>query len=113
MGEIAGQMTEIIMVCILVLHQLQPDRYKKLSNCLELLDPVQFVAPDDSISDVIKAMVKSVSRRVLVKADGRKLLGIISPKDLLTPLLMGDGTMVYILRRKFSARLSRLNLPTL
>src|ERR1700722_17076985 len=73
MGEVAGQLTELVLVRILVLHQLQPDKYKKLVNCTELLEPAHFVTPNESISNVIKTIMKSPSRRVLVKSDGRQI----------------------------------------
>ena len=87
MGDIAGQLTELVMVRILVLHQIQPDKYKKLVNCTELLEPAFFVEPNDPITTVIRSIMKSPSRRVLVKSDGRQIMGIISPKDLLRLLL--------------------------
>lgn len=87
MGEIAGQLTELVMVRALVLHQIQPEKYKKLVNCTDLLEPAFFAEPNDSISTVIKTMMKSPSRRVLIKSDGRHVMGIISPKDLLRHLM--------------------------
>lgn len=89
MGEVAGQLTELVMMRIFVLHQLQPDKFKRLNDCLEMLEPARFVAPTDTMTTVIKAIMGSESRRILVKSDGRQILGIISPKDLLRQLIEG------------------------
>ena len=87
MGEVVGQLTELILVRILVLHQIQPEKYSKLAHCLDFLDDAVFVAPSDPITTVLKALMKSSSRRVLVRSEGRKIQGIISPKDILKTLM--------------------------
>lgn len=83
MGEVAGIMSELEMARAVVLCQLQPDKYKQLAQCTHLLEPATVVAPNDPTSTVIRSMMHSPSRRVLVKSEGRQILGIISPKDLL------------------------------
>src|SRR5699024_8048776 len=61
MGEVAGQLTELVMVRVMVLFQLQPEKYKKLVNCTDLLEPAYFVSPNDNITTVIKTIMKSPS----------------------------------------------------
>jgi CBS domain-containing protein len=87
LGEVAGQMTELALVRALVLHQLQPEKFSKIAHCMELLEEGVFVDPKDSITTVIKAMIKSPTQRILVKSEGRKIFGIISPKDMIRVLL--------------------------
>jgi predicted transcriptional regulator len=106
MGDVGGQLTEMVMVRILVLAQLQPDKYKKLVNCLDLLEPAIFVKDDETIAMVIKAMLKSTSRRVLVQGDGRQIKGIISPKDLLRMLMSGDSAASSV-----RAEIVKMNKP--
>jgi predicted transcriptional regulator len=89
LGDIAGQLTELALVRALVLHQLQPHKYSKVAHCMELLEEGVFVDPKDSITAVIKAMIKSPTQRILVKSEGRKIFGIISPKDMMRVLLQG------------------------
>ena len=96
MKEIAGQLTELVLVRILVLHQLQPEKYKQLVNCIDLLEPAAFVDPEATIATVIKAIIKSPSRRVLIKSDGRQIVGIISPKDLLRLLMSGKSEVKIV-----------------
>jgi len=85
-GDVAGQLTELNLVRALVLHQIQPDKYSKIAHCMELLEEGVFVDPKDSITTVIKAMIKSPTQRILVKSEGRKIFGIISPKDMIRVL---------------------------
>jgi CBS domain-containing protein len=91
MGEVAGQLTEIGLVRALVLHQLQPEKYQKLAHCMDLLEEGSFVDPKDSITTVIKNLIKSPTKRVLVKTEGRQIHGIISPKDMMRVLLAGQS----------------------
>jgi CBS domain-containing protein len=90
-GDVAGQLTELGLVRALVLHQLQPQKYSKIAHCMELLEEGVFVDPKDSLTVVIKAMIKSPSQRILVKSEGRKIFGIISPKDMMRVLLQGEN----------------------
>ncbi len=92
MGEVAGQLTELVLVRALVMHQLQPDKFSKLAHCADLLAEAHFVDPTDSITTVLKTIIKSPTSRVLVRSQGRKVLGIISPKDLLKLLAAGPTT---------------------
>jgi predicted transcriptional regulator len=89
MGDVGGQLTELVLVRALVLHQLQPEKFQKLAHCTDFLEEAVFVQPKDSITVVMKALLKSSSRRVLVKSEGRKIFGIISPKDMLRALVQG------------------------
>ena len=82
MGEIMGQLTDAGILRALVMHQLVPADYKVLNDCAELMEKVVFVKTTDSLTQVIQAVFKSPNRRVLVKDEGRKIYGIISPKDL-------------------------------
>jgi CBS domain-containing protein len=90
MGDVAGQLTEVGLVRALVLNQLQPEKYNKLAHCMDLLQEGVFVDPKDPITTVIKSMLKSPTQRVLVRSEGRRILGIISPKDMIRVLLAGQ-----------------------
>ncbi len=91
-GELAGQLTEVILIRLLVLSKGQPGKYKKLAHCLELLEKPVFVDPTDSIPLVLKAIMQSQTKRVFVSKDRNKINGIISPKDLLIALAQNDKT---------------------
>lgn len=98
LGQIAGKLTELGLVRIVVLHQLQPEKYHKLANCLNFLEPAAFVRPDDPVATVIKEILHSSSRRVLVK-DHDRIVGIISPKDLLR-VLMTESNEAEVIKQE-------------
>jgi len=91
MGDVAGQLTEAILLRALVLHQLQPTKFKILNDCLDMMEKIVYVSSEATVPTIIQAVYKSPTRRVLVKNDGRTILGIISPKDLLDLLLKGNA----------------------
>ncbi|WP_413287941.1 HPP family protein [Bdellovibrio sp. HCB337] len=95
-GEIAGQLTEFVLVRLMVMHQAQPEKFKKLAHALEHLEQPVFVEPQDSVAVVLKAMMSSPIKRVIVSMDKCRVLGIISPKDLLRALAAGDKTAQVI-----------------
>src|SRR6185437_4337156 len=103
-GSVFGLATEMGMVRAVVLHQLQPDHYKQMVHCKELLDPPSIVQANDSIATVVSAMMKCRNHRVLVRSGGPEIVGIISPKDLLK-LLNTSGTVNSTLQ----AEIHRLN----
>ncbi len=95
-GEIIGQLTDLGLVRALVLHQLQPEKYSRIAHCGDLLDPVTFVAPTDSIIVLMKAIMKSPNHRVLVRESGIRAIGIVSPKDLMIKLVTSSPDVHHI-----------------
>lgn len=91
-GDLAGQLTESILIRLYILSKGQPAKFKKLAHCLEHLEKPQFVSPDDSIASVLKAIMLSPSKRVFVSKDNNKIMGIVSPKDVLKALAQNDKT---------------------
>lgn len=89
-GDLAGQLTEVVLIRLLVLSKGQPDKFKKLAHCLELLEKPVFVDPTDSVATVLKALMSSATKRVFVSMNKFNILGIISPKDLLKALTAND-----------------------
>ncbi len=85
-GEYAGTLTDLTLVRILVLHQLQPEKYKKLAHRLDFLEPLVFVEQNQPVAEVLKAMLRAPSHRVFVRAKNNHICGVISPKDLLRVL---------------------------
>jgi hypothetical protein len=81
---------------IIVIAKAQPTKYKKLAHCLELLEKPVFVEPSDAIPIILKAVLQSPSKRVFVSMDKYKILGIISPRDLLTAFVESAKTAEII-----------------
>jgi PAS domain S-box-containing protein len=96
LGEILGQLTEINLVKALVHYRASSD-YCKVIHAEQLFEPAFFVDDTDDVATVLKAIVRTPSHRVLVK-DRRgngKIVGIISPKDLLRTI-QGGGEVSRI-----------------
>lgn len=87
LGEYAGTLTDLTLVRILVLHQLQPEKYQKLAHRLDFLEPLVFVNQTDPFAEVLKAILKAPNHRLFVKAKNDHICGVISPKDLLRVLM--------------------------
>lgn len=82
MGEILGQMTEMDLVKALVHYKANGD-FCKVAHAQKYFDPVFFVEENDELVDVLKTMVRSPTNRVLVRTPQERIVGIISPRDLL------------------------------
>lgn len=95
-GEILGLLSEVSLVKAALRHYLDPGKNEKVYAHKDLLDPVVFVQDNDSIDDVVKAIMKSPSKRVLVKDFKDRLCGIISPKDILRFLAGEQHQMIQI-----------------
>lgn len=82
-GEILGLLSEVSLVKASLRHYLEPGKNEKVYAHRDLLEPIVYVQDNDSIDDVVKAIMKSPSKRVLVQDFKSKLVGIISPKDII------------------------------
>ena len=84
-GNILGILSEMNLVKIMVQFSTE-GKGKKIGNYSSLLEPATFVKETDNLGSVVKSMVTSKTYRVLVKNKLEKVVGIISPKDLLKVL---------------------------
>ncbi len=90
LGEILGHLTEINLVKALVRYRAQSN-YSKVIHAEELFDPVTFVNEYDEIPEVLRQLVRSPTHRVLVRDQKDRVIGIISPKDLLRTIQGGSA----------------------
>lgn len=87
LGEVLGLLSDMDLLKALVQYKSNPKgAYNKIIHAQEWFEPVIFVRNDDTPSDVVKALVVSPTHRVLVRDESKKIVGIISPKDLLRNL---------------------------
>lgn len=86
-GEMIGMLSELTLVKAYMLHLARMHTGGKIANHTDLLDPVHFVFEDTPMSDVLKEILASPTHRVLVKNKKEKVVGIISPKDLMRALI--------------------------
>jgi len=98
-GEILGMFSEFGLVRAALRHFLDNDNHEKIVNHKDLLEEYICVYEDDSLDEVVKAMMKTPTRRVLVVSVSGKLTGIISPKDLLF-CLHGETDKQYNLQKE-------------
>jgi predicted transcriptional regulator len=89
-SEIVGMLSEMNLVKILV-QNAKDGGNKKIGNYTTFLEPASFVLEDADIAAIVKAMVGSPTRRVLVRNNAHMTTGILSPKDLLRMLAGESG----------------------
>lgn len=94
LGQILGQLTEIDLVKALVFYRANSE-YSKIIHAENYFQPVSFVRDTDEIPQVLKVLVKAATHRVLVMDRQEKVVGIISPKDLLRSI-QGAGKVGQI-----------------
>lgn len=80
-GEVIGVLTDFHLLRGL-LRMRQETHIKVLGDLRDELDPVVTVHENDSIVDAFRLMIQSPSHRIYV-LHGGKLVGAVSPKDLL------------------------------
>lgn len=95
-NEVLGLLSEVTLVKAALRHYLDPGKNEKVYSHKDILDPAVYVQDNDSIDDVVKALMKSPSKRVLVKDFKGRLCGIISPKDILRFLSGEQHQMIQI-----------------
>jgi PAS domain S-box-containing protein len=83
LGEIIGLLSEFSLVKASLRHYLDPEKHEKIIHHKDILEEVFFVEEEDSLDTVIKVLIKSPSHRIVVLSKQKKLMGIISPKDIL------------------------------
>ena len=83
LGEILGVLTELSLVKAYMLHQARFKKEDRVGHHIDLLEPVTFVGTEAPIIEILTAMIMNPTHRVLVRNRHGKIVGIISPKDLM------------------------------
>jgi PAS domain S-box-containing protein len=89
-GKVLGQLAELGLMRALVRARIKDTPLHKVIDFKEQLSAPQFVLESTDIPEVVKGLIQSPVHRVLVQSAAGKLVGIISPKDVLRSL-MGEG----------------------
>lgn len=87
LGEILGILTELSLVKCYMLHKAKFHKNDKVGHHIEHLRPVHYINSEASLSDVVREIIASPTNRLLVLNDKKKVVGIISPKDLMRAML--------------------------
>ncbi len=88
--SILGLVTEISLLKTYIKTKGSHKVDDKVQNHQEMFEPVTSVRDKDDISTVVQAVLRAPYHRVVVLDDGGHLLGVISPKDILS-VLNDDG----------------------
>lgn len=99
LGEILGMLSELTLLKAFMLHMAKLPKSDKVGHHIELLEPVAYVKHDATLAEVIKEMISSPTHRLLVKDAKDKLVGIISPKDLMRTI-RGEENPAHDIRKK-------------
>lgn len=87
LGEIMGLLSDIDLLKAVVQYKTSAKSgHTKIIHAQEWFEPAMFIADTDGVAEVVKSLVVSPTHRVLVRDKNKKLVGIISPKDLLRSL---------------------------
>jgi PAS domain S-box-containing protein len=70
-----------------MIHKARLVKNDKVGHHIDLLDPVAYISQDAPIIDVLKEMIASPTHRLLIRNDKEKIVGIISPKDLMRAMI--------------------------
>lgn len=81
--QVLGLLSETALVKATLRHYLDAGKNERVGAHRDLLDPAPFISDGAAIQDVMRAMMESPSKRILVQDGQFKLVGIISPKDIL------------------------------
>ncbi|MBI3542216.1 MAG: CBS domain-containing protein [Deltaproteobacteria bacterium] len=84
-SSVMGVLSEMSLVKIMVQFSME-GKTKKIGDYMGLLEKATYVAQTAQLHDIVKAMVASTTHRVLVRDNFDKIVGILSPKDLLRVL---------------------------
>lgn len=99
LGEIMGMLSEITLLKAFMLHKTKFLKSDKVGHHLELLDPVAYVQITATLAEVLKQMLATPTHRILVQNEKKKIVGIISPKDLMRAML-GEANPNQNIRQK-------------
>ncbi len=83
LGEILGVLTELCLVKAYMLHKAKFHKSDKVGHHIDLLESPTYVDQSLPIIEVLRAMISASTHRLLVRDAKHKVIGIISPKDLM------------------------------
>jgi PAS domain S-box-containing protein len=82
-GKLLGVLTELDLVKGILRHHIELEEHATIAKHMDLLEKASCVGENDTVTVVIKAIVQSTAHRVIVVDRIQRIVGIISPKDVL------------------------------
>lgn len=92
-GKLAGMITEMNLITAFFRIQTRKDGKDKIVYHADLLEPVETVRDTDTLSETVKRMVRAKHHRVVVLDKHDRVVGIISPKDVLKAVTGNQGKL--------------------
>ncbi|MEQ1875318.1 MAG: CBS domain-containing protein [Bdellovibrionia bacterium] len=90
-GKILGILTELDLVKGILRHHIEVNEHATILDHKDLLDKAMCIEENATVTVVIKALVTADAHRVVVIDKSQRVVGIISPKDVLK-IVMGETT---------------------
>lgn len=88
-GKVLGVLSELALVKAYMLHKAKFTRADKVGHHQELIEPISYVDASAPLVVVLKEMISAPTHRLLVRDQKEKIVGVISPKDLMKAMLGG------------------------
>lgn len=103
-GKLVGTLTEMNLITAFFRLETRKDGKDKIIHHVDLLEPIETATETDLLSDLIKKMVKAKSHRVVVLDKRGRVVGIISPKDVLKAVTGNSARLTKSQRELQEAR---------
>lgn len=87
MGELLGLLSDISVVKASLRKYLSSEIGESIYAHRDLFEPAATVRDSARLDEIVRVMMKSSSRRVLVLDQGQQVIGILSPRDIMKVLV--------------------------
>ncbi len=87
LGETLGVFTELSLLKAFMLHKTKFGKSDRVGHHIELFDEAVYINASAPLSEVVKLLIQSSNHRLLVQDDKKKVIGIISPKDIMRAMI--------------------------
>jgi PAS domain S-box-containing protein len=88
-GKVLGVLTELDLVKGILRHHVELSEHAAIRDHMDLLEEAVCVDETATVTVILKSIVKATAHRVIVVDRIQRVVGIISPKDVLK-LVMGE-----------------------
>lgn len=107
LGETLGVFTELSLLKAFMLHKAKFAKSDRVGHHVELFDEAVYIDAWAPLSEVLKVMIQAPNHRLLVRDEKLKIIGIISPKDIMRAML-GVSNPVQNIKEKLIETEERL-----
>lgn len=87
LGETLGVFTELSLLKAFMLHKAKFAKSDRVGHHVELFDTPSYIDAHAPLNDVLKLLIQTSNHRLLVRDEQQKIIGIISPKDIMRAMI--------------------------